>query len=175
MDFCDFLAEDALVEIIPNVKYPKQLNLISGDFGPFTPSIPVRVPMWLALNLHRQHKCTIIAPNWSTALVQQAESANESNDTNLSAMPSKCWRETLKLLEQIHNLGNCSQLVERREAILRKSVHDLFRHTSQAHNLFIGDVKIDNVSRAELHLVRTIIQMSFKQLQELRYAVARSR
>lgn len=43
MDFCEFLAEEELIEIIPNFKYNKQLNLISGDYGPFVPSVPIQV------------------------------------------------------------------------------------------------------------------------------------
>ena len=35
-----------------------------GDFGPFNPSMPTKVPLWLAVNLKKQHKCRVQAPEW---------------------------------------------------------------------------------------------------------------
>jgi len=172
MEFCEFLAEDELIEIIPLFKYNKQLNLISGDFGPFLPSIPIRVPLWLALNLHRQHKCTISAPNWIQSLPELQEKQEQETD-RLIEMPSIHWREILKLLEQQFNSSvNCSELIERREAILRLSAHQLFRVARQKDSLFIGDVTLDNATKAELELVKKIIQNSFNHLQQLRRSLA---
>lgn len=168
MDFCEFLAENELIEIIPTFKYPKQLNLISGDFGPFNPSIPTKVPIWLALNLHRQHKCNIIPPNWIGTLSQLKERQENLTD-RLIEMPCDYWKEILKLLEQCHNNSyNCSELIERREAILRMSAHQLFRVAQTKDSLFIGDVTLNNATRAELQLVKQIIQKSFAHLQQLR-------
>ena len=41
--------------------------MMQGDFGPFRPSIPVQVPLWLALRLRADSLCTIIPPSWMTA------------------------------------------------------------------------------------------------------------
>lgn len=43
MDLCEFIAEEELVEIVPTFTYEKQLNLITGDLGPFKASVPVKV------------------------------------------------------------------------------------------------------------------------------------
>ena len=174
MELCEFLAEDELIEIVPTFRYNKQLNLISGDFGPFRPSIPVKVPLWLAFNLHRQHKCTIQVPAWIQQLPQLTEEQSTQND-RLIEMPDKHWREILKLLEQQFNCSvNCSELIERREAILRLSAHQLFRVAQQKDpsQLFIGDVTLNNATKAELHLVKSVIQDSFRQLQSLRRTLA---
>jgi len=176
MEFCEFLAEDELIEIIPLFKYNKQLNLISGDFGPFRPSIPIRVPLWLAFNLHRQHKCTIRVPEWIQSLPQLTEEQINENE-RLIEMPDNHWREILKLLEQQFNCSvNCSELIERREAILRLSAHQLFRvaQHKDPSQLFIGDVTLNNATKAELHLVKSIIQDSFRQLQTLRHTLAQT-
>lgn len=166
MDLCEFLAEDELVEINPTFKYTQQLHLISGDFGPFHPSVPIKVPIWLALNLSRQHKCSILPPNWITTLCQQ----DELNESDLSAMPSEFWREIIKLLEENYEGSvNCSHLIERRESILRKSTHELFRHAErQITNFLTSDVTLHNVSRAELQKVKEILQKCFNHLQQLR-------
>jgi GINS complex subunit 2 len=172
MEFCEFLSEDSLIEIIPLFSYNKQLNLISGDFGPFKPSIPISVPVWVALNLHRQNKCTIRAPNWMKSLPQLQE-RQENETEKLIEMPDNHWRELLKLLEQQFNSSiNCSEMIERREAILRLSAHQLFRVAQQKDSLFIGDVTLNNATKAELQLIKPIIQKSFYNLQQLRRTLA---
>ncbi|KAF7489874.1 DNA replication complex GINS protein PSF2 [Sarcoptes scabiei] len=168
MDVCEFLAEDDLIEIVPTFRYDRQLNLITGDFGPFRPSIPVKVPMWLAINLHRQNKCSIISPSWVNHLSSFQE-AQEQETTRLLQSPDVHWKETLKLLEQEfgHSI-QCSDLQERREAILKKSIHELFREARDKSTLFIGDITLDNATPAELILVKELISKGFKRLQELR-------
>lgn len=168
MDVCEFLAEDELIEIVPTFRYDQQLNLITGDFGPFRPSVPVKVPMWLAINLRRQNKCSIISPNWVNSLPRIQE--QQENETGkLLPPPNEHWKEILKLLEQEFGRSiQCSDLLERREAILKKSVHELFNEARDKNSLFIGDITLDNVTPAELILVKQLIASGFKRLQELR-------
>jgi GINS complex subunit 2 len=167
MDFCEFLAEEELIEIIPNFKYNKQLNLITGDFGPFQPSIPLKVPLWLALNLQRQHKCTIVMPKWVTELMQKAE--DQDQGSQLVELPNVHWREIMKLLEQHCDLlPSCSDLIERREAILRTSAHHLFRHAFESDPILISDVTVHNVSPGELNAIKFIVRKAFSQFQKLR-------
>ena len=168
MDVCEFLAEDDLVEIVPTFHYDHQLNLITGDFGPFRPSVPVKVPMWLAINLHRQNKCSIISPNWVHSLPRIQEQ-QESETGQLLNPPDDHWKETLKLLEQEFGRSiQCSDLIERREAILKKSAHELFKEAREKNNLYIGDVTLNNATPAELVLVKDLIASGFQRLQELR-------
>lgn len=171
MDICEFLAEDELIEIVPTFRYDQQLNLITGDFGPFRPSVPVKVPMWLAINLRRQNKCSIISPNWVNSLPRVQET-QECETTKLLQPPNNHWKETLKLLEQEFGRSvQCLDLIERREAILKKSAHELFRVARDKNTMFIGDITLDNVTPAELVLVKQLISQGFKRLQELRRTV----
>jgi GINS complex subunit 2 len=39
---------------------------VQGDFGPFFPQIPTKVPLWLAVALKKRSKCTIRTPDWMT-------------------------------------------------------------------------------------------------------------
>jgi hypothetical protein len=39
---------------------------VQGDFGPFRPQIPAKVPLWLAIALKKRGKCRIQPPNWMT-------------------------------------------------------------------------------------------------------------
>lgn len=61
----EFVAEDEIVEIVPNIRMDA-LNMICGDFGPFFPQIPTKVPLWLAVALKKRSKCTIRTPDWMT-------------------------------------------------------------------------------------------------------------
>ncbi|CAI0443186.1 unnamed protein product [Linum tenue] len=62
-DEVEFVAEDELVEIVPNLRMDS-LNFICGDYGPFYPQIAIQVPLWLALALKKRGKCTIRPPQW---------------------------------------------------------------------------------------------------------------
>jgi hypothetical protein len=44
---------------------------LQGTYGPFTPNMPVDVPLWLALALQRRRKCRILPPEWMNADVLQ--------------------------------------------------------------------------------------------------------
>lgn len=59
----EFLGENTLVTVIPTFN-SDVISLISGDVGPFRASLPVLVPMWLAVNLKKQQKCKIQPPDW---------------------------------------------------------------------------------------------------------------
>lgn len=38
--------------------------LLQGHYGPFQPNIPIDVPLWLGLALHKRRKCRIQPPEW---------------------------------------------------------------------------------------------------------------
>lgn len=70
-----FLGERKLVTIVPNFTFDA-IHLISGTIGPFNAGLPVKVPIWLAVNLKQQQKCRIITPEW-----MEAESLEEVAET----------------------------------------------------------------------------------------------
>lgn len=44
--------------------YVVALHFVQGEFGPFNPSMPTSVPLWLAVSLKKQHRCHIQPPEW---------------------------------------------------------------------------------------------------------------
>lgn len=81
----EFLSEDELIQITPNfAQRPLHLSTTAvrlressvfaltrahtmrcqAPVPQFQPSVPVMVPLWLALHLRVQDKCKIIAPDW---------------------------------------------------------------------------------------------------------------
>ena len=46
----EFLAEDEMLKVTPKFREGR-LQMITGNFGPFTPGVPLQVPAWMAINL----------------------------------------------------------------------------------------------------------------------------
>lgn len=171
MDLCDFLAEDELIEIVPNFKYDQVLNLINGDFGPFTPAVPTRVPIWMALNLFRQQKCKINLPQWIWDLDKLNE--EQAASSALIKMPCNHWREIIKLLES-HNVPmphNHNNLVDCREAIMRKSVHTLLDSVVDLEDDQIAQVKIKNITKFELATLKKLITSNLAISKSIQYNI----
>ncbi|KAN0032797.1 hypothetical protein ACTFIV_006720 [Dictyostelium citrinum] len=61
----EFLAEDTTITIVPNFKM-ESLIFLSGEYGPFVPSFPIDIPLWLAISLKKKKKCVITPPDWMT-------------------------------------------------------------------------------------------------------------
>lgn len=59
----EFVGEKEYITIIPTFN-STVVHLISGDVGPFRASLPVRVPLWMAISLKQQQKCKIVGPDW---------------------------------------------------------------------------------------------------------------
>lgn len=62
-DEIEFLGEKECISIVPTFN-EKEINLITGDVGPFVAGLPVNVPLWMAINLKLQQKCKICCPDW---------------------------------------------------------------------------------------------------------------
>ena len=63
-DELEFMAENELVRIEPKFTHAEPVNFIMGDFGPFSPGVPVLVPLWFAVRLRQDSLCRIIPPAW---------------------------------------------------------------------------------------------------------------
>lgn len=168
MDYCVYLAEDQLIEIIPKFTHDKPLTLITGDLGPFIPGVPVKVPLWMAVNLHRQNKCSVIAPEWIRTLKKLSNEQNRELK-ELLPPPNEYWRETLKIME--HEFGvsiQCRELIDRREAILKSSVQHLFDLLRDKDNTFLGDIKLNNATPAELFAFKQTMIKAYQEIQALK-------
>jgi len=62
----EFFAEDEAIEILPKFSLPGngKLKLFSESYGPIRSNTKVEIPLWIALSLRREGKCTIIIPPW---------------------------------------------------------------------------------------------------------------
>lgn len=59
----EFIAESKNIQIQPSFK-KKEIQLISGTYGPFKPNKSIDVPLWFAMQLKKKMRCKIIVPGW---------------------------------------------------------------------------------------------------------------
>ncbi|XP_035231671.1 DNA replication complex GINS protein PSF2-like [Stegodyphus dumicola] len=171
----EFLAEQEVVTVIPNFTHGK-LYLIRGDCGPFTPSIPVQVPVWLAINLRQRQKCRIIPPEWMSVEKLEEIKQEETDSTIFTPMPSKHYKEIAQLLfdvaaPDIPNADEVQTLIKDiwdiRMAKLRSSV-DAFIRSEESH------AQVDNLTEFEINFVRPLLTAALFQLQRFKQAASLS-
>lgn len=60
----EFIATSSVeIDVVPLMKIDK-VRLLGGVYGPLIPPRPARIPLWLALNLKKRRRCSIICPDW---------------------------------------------------------------------------------------------------------------
>ncbi|KAI4346962.1 hypothetical protein L6164_007820 [Bauhinia variegata] len=158
----EFIAEDEMVEIVPNLRM-EPLNLICGDFGPFFPQIATQVPLWLAVALKKRGKCSIRPPEWMSVekLTQVLEAERESQE--MSEQLPFHYVEISRLLfdharDDIQDVYMVRSLIEDiRDVRFHKVETDL-----EAFNGRTIAVKIKNLSAMEVNIVRPFIRRSLQ-------------
>lgn len=60
----EFMAENELIYVCPNVTIKEPFEFLCGSFGPFVAGVNVCVPLWLALTLKDSKKARIVLPDW---------------------------------------------------------------------------------------------------------------
>lgn len=51
------------INVVPLMRIDK-VRLLGGVYGPLRPPTQARLPLWLALNLKKRKRCTIVCPDW---------------------------------------------------------------------------------------------------------------
>ncbi|KAJ3676430.1 hypothetical protein LUZ60_003842 [Juncus effusus] len=150
----EFLAEDEIIEIVPNISMDA-LNLLCGDFGPFFPQIASKVPLWLAVALKRRGKCTIRTPDWLTVdkLTQVLEAERES-PREFQPLPFHYVEISRLLLDNAHDdipdVYMVRSLIEDiRNVRFHKVETGLESISGRTHA-----VKLKNLSAMEVNIVR---------------------
>ncbi|CAA7389695.1 unnamed protein product [Spirodela intermedia] len=153
----EFLAEDEIVEIIPNVRMGA-LHMICGDFGPFLPQIAVKVPLWLAVAMKKRGKCAIRPPGWLSVdnLTQVLEAERES-PREFQALPFH-YVEISRLLfdharDDIPDIYMVRSLIEDIKGVrFHKVETGLETISGRTHA-----VKLKNLSAMEVNIVRPFL------------------
>ncbi|KAK9716829.1 DNA replication protein psf2 [Basidiobolus ranarum] len=160
----EFLAENEFIEILPSFRIDT-LDFISGSCGPFRPPGKAKIPLWLALTLKKQQKCTIIPPQWLTVenLTQKLE--EEESEGKFSELPYR-YMEIAHLI-----LESASEDVPRSENI-RKLLKDLreVRQSKARDGLTALNpdyLQMDNLALMEINEIRPFFGRAFDELRKL--------
>uniref|UniRef100_A0A915ID49 GINS complex subunit 2 n=1 Tax=Romanomermis culicivorax TaxID=13658 RepID=A0A915ID49_ROMCU len=96
----EFLAEDEIVEIIPNFSTKKPIELFAGSIGPLEAGLTTKVPLWAAAFLKQRHRCKIIPPEWMNIDSLENLKIKETEDRFLIPLPSVHMFEISQLILQ---------------------------------------------------------------------------
>ncbi|XP_076287246.1 DNA replication complex GINS protein PSF2-like protein [Lasioglossum baleicum] len=164
----EFLGEKELVSIVPNFSFDT-IHLISGSIGPFRAGLPVKVPIWLAVNLKQQQKCRIINQEWMNADTLNEAKEDEKLSKLFTKMPSNHYIDEAQLLLSHGNEDIPDSDVIRtaikdiwdiRMSKLRTSI-DAFLKSEALH------AKLDHLTAMEINSVRPLLPHALDQMYRI--------
>ncbi|KAA8534203.1 hypothetical protein F0562_031604 [Nyssa sinensis] len=163
----EFLAEDEMVEIVPNMTMDT-LNLICGDFGPFRPQIATQVPLWLAVALKKRGKCTIRPPEWmSVEKLTQVLEAERDSERFFQPLPFH-YVEISRLLFD-HARDDIPEVYMVRSLI--EDIKDVRFHKIGTGLEIISErthaLKLKNLSAMEVNIVRPFVVRALQTFYKL--------
>ncbi|XP_014244159.1 DNA replication complex GINS protein PSF2 [Cimex lectularius] len=108
----EYLAEQEEITIIPKFSDQRVIHLISGDIGPFRAGVPCVVPIWVAINLRKRHKCTLVLPDWMDPAVLEIKVEEEKTSRVFTKMPSDHYLGIAHLLfsNALEDIANSDQI-----------------------------------------------------------------
>ncbi len=172
----EFIAESASdLEIVPNFN-DGVLYLLDGDVGPFRAGIPLRVPLWVALNLRRRQKCRVVAPDWLTPERLEAIRDEEKEAEYFTRMPHQHFFVLAHVLldDAAADVADADKLKtllkdvwDVRQSKLRKSV-DAFVLSGRKH------AQVDHLQGIEMNAIRPILNRTLDRVHELETAAEKS-
>ncbi|XP_062501460.1 DNA replication complex GINS protein PSF2-like [Corticium candelabrum] len=165
----EFVAEKCVITILPNFS-ENRVYMIGGDYGPFNPSLPVDVPLWLAVHLKKRQKCRVRPPDW-LAIEPLTEKKREEGASELfTPMPSDHYMEVAMALlnnasDDVQDADQVRTLIKDiwdiRVAKLRKSIDQMIR--SQAIS-----AELTNLTLMEINTIRPFLTKALDHLHMLR-------
>ncbi|KAF2898306.1 hypothetical protein ILUMI_07877 [Ignelater luminosus] len=170
-DEVEFLAEKQLISIIPTFN-SNVIHLISGDVGPFRASLPVRVPLWMAINLKQQRKCKIQPPDWMNIEQLEELKEEEKRSKTFVKMPSEHYMIEAKLLlnyatDDISRADEIRTIIKDiwdiRMSKIRSSVDTLVRNAG-----FYATV--DHLTLMEINTMRPLLPHALDQVYRMKKA-----
>ncbi|KAI8348867.1 Psf2-domain-containing protein [Blakeslea trispora] len=160
----EFIAGSEIISIIPKVKMPR-LQFIQGAFGPFLPPLAAKVPVWLALLMKKNNKCSILCPEWLNIDYLKKRHEEEEKEDEFSKLPFHYMELSQMLLETAEDDIPDSEQI-------RKILKDL-RETRQAKSragLGVLDDKwlgMNNLSLMEINEIRPFFSRAFNEIRKL--------
>eukprot|EP00468_Gymnochlora_sp_CCMP2014_P002313 CAMPEP_0167755494 /NCGR_PEP_ID=MMETSP0110_2-20121227/8857_1 /TAXON_ID=629695 /ORGANISM="Gymnochlora sp., Strain CCMP2014" /LENGTH=170 /DNA_ID=CAMNT_0007641491 /DNA_START=54 /DNA_END=563 /DNA_ORIENTATION=+ len=150
-----------------------EISLVAGTIGPFQPQQAVEVPLWLALQLRKEGKCVIMAPEWLSVDFLQTKEAEERQDpSNFSSLPYYFSEITFSLLRNAQQdvkdarkirtlLANISDL---RSCKIKSGLKSI---TEKVHY-----IKLNNITSLELYGIKKFTIKTLNSFKSISQATA---
>lgn len=157
-DEIEFIGEKSNISIIPNFQL-EAIHLISGEFGPFRPGIPVYVPLWFAIHIRKQQKCRIVPPFWMDVVLLEEKKEEERQTRYFTRMPSEHYMVEAKLIlslapEDIPQSQVIRTIIkdiwDMRTAKLRTAMDSIVKGEDD-------HAKLDNLTMIEINTIRPLL------------------
>lgn len=164
-DELEFLAEDELVEILPNTTLGI-LHFIADDYGPIRTNTLCKVPLWLARQLRRSQLCRIIPPSWlHLSSLQSLLEAETNNRDDFQSLPPHYLEIATILLEVAReDIPRCEEVRWTIQSL--REIRGL--KIQQGLPLIDGNpMKLNNVGCFELNEIRPFLLGTLDQFTRL--------
>merc|ERR1712008_278803 len=168
----EFIAEEETVKITSRFELDRR-ELICGDFGPFKPGVPTKVPLWMAVNLKQRGLCILHTPSWlSVERLSTWLEDEEKNDDKASKPVHAHYREVSRIIlkncaDSIKDVDQLSQLIEDiwnvRKAKLKASIDHIEKERSEGDEPITangGFLNISDYTQLEINYIRTMFTES---------------
>lgn len=167
----EFLAAETPITITSNIAH-SEFNFISGNFGPLYPGIPCEVPLWLALQLRRTGKCTIVIPEWMTVARLEAAIEDERKKDEFSPLPFHYIEVAQQLMtharEDIASPDQVHVLLQDLENIrLDRIKYGLGKIAESAREQSITRVNLTGIASLEVLQVKAFMTQSLALFERL--------
>ncbi|XP_055332924.1 DNA replication complex GINS protein PSF2-like [Paramacrobiotus metropolitanus] len=168
----EFLAEDLRVTIIPQKRHGI-ISLLCADIGPFEPSIPIEVPLWVAVYFRKRRECRLVVPDWLSVDFLMQKKEQEYNSGVFTEMP-ECYVELSQIaleyfVDDVANSLEIRRLIKDiMDLRLAKIRASLAKHIqgSNAH------AQLFHLTEMELSSMRNLLTRGVDQLDMLRNSAA---
>ncbi|KAI7864850.1 Psf2-domain-containing protein [Spinellus fusiger] len=160
----EFLCGSEMITIIPVQRIP-EIELIQQSVGPFRPPLQIKVPLWLAILMKKQQKCTMVCPEWLTVERLKVRLEEEEQHAEFSKLPFHYMEMAQLLLESAReDIPNAEQvrtlLKDLRETRQAKSRVGL----SELDDTWLG---MNSLSLMEINEIRPFFTHAYDQMRRL--------
>ncbi|KAF5298065.1 hypothetical protein FQA39_LY11833, partial [Lamprigera yunnana] len=165
----EYIGEKQVVSIIPTFN-SSAIHLVSGDVGPFRAGLPVKVPLWIAVNLKRQRKCKLQPPDWMDVAQLHVLKDEEKSSSTFIKMPSEHYMIEAKLL-----LGCASEDISKADEVrtIIKDIWDIrMSKIRSSIDILIKNGEsfavIDNLTLMEINTMRPLLPHAMDQIRRIK-------
>ncbi|CAK8993098.1 unnamed protein product [Durusdinium trenchii] len=152
-------AKYELISIIPKISTESYVDLVQGRFGPFRAHVPMKLPLWAALEMEEHQMCSIELPPWMEEDQLKALCTEEkANRNGFTPLPRHYMEIAFALLPLPKVFGGKEKYRQRIVLLLRELIELRRSKILEGIKLFDssgGEFNVTNMSAAELSCFRT--------------------